>query len=167
MIEGEGEKRKICQDLFEHTTKNKEEIQKKKFQKHSQRNHFFEKASQKGNWQTNIFRRENKEERIPFFFKRVVDSEKHKNKRKEKTNDKNRQNHRKSQKEKFKNRERNKNLYFLNQKIAEGKKSRKTKRDKNISTQKEKLAINKNRNKKQKDGKHAEIIRKRRKIKEV
>ena len=45
----------------------------------------FEKASHKGNWQTNIFRRENKEERFPFFFwKRVVDSEKNKNKRKEK-----------------------------------------------------------------------------------
>ena len=45
-------KEKICQDLFEHTTKNKEEIQKTKFQKHSKRNHFFEKASHKGNWQT-------------------------------------------------------------------------------------------------------------------
>ena len=46
MIEGEGEReRKIMSRFFffEHTTKNKEEIQKTKFQKHSKRNHFLKK----------------------------------------------------------------------------------------------------------------------------
>ena len=53
--------------FFEHTTKNKEEIQKNKVSKTFKKKPFFEKASLKGNWQTNNSRRENKEERFPFF----------------------------------------------------------------------------------------------------
>ena len=49
---------------------------KNKVSKTFKKKPFFEKASHKGNWQTNIFRRENKEERFPFFWKWVVDSEK-------------------------------------------------------------------------------------------
>ena len=77
-------KEKICQDLFEHTTKNKEEIQKTKFQKHSKRNLFLKKLPIKEIGK-HFF--DDKEEIIPFFL-RVVDSEKHKNKRKEERNDK-------------------------------------------------------------------------------
>ena len=45
MIEGEGEREKknYVKILFELTTKNKEEIPKTKFQKHSKRNHFLKK----------------------------------------------------------------------------------------------------------------------------
>ena len=60
-------KEKICQDLFDHTTKNKEDIQKTKFQKHSKRNHFLKKLPIKEIGKQVFFRRENKEERFPFF----------------------------------------------------------------------------------------------------
>ena len=78
-------KEKICQDLVEHTTKNKEEIQKTKFQKHAKRNHFLKKLPIKEIGKQIFFDEKTRKRDFHFFFeKKVVDSEKYKNKRKEK-----------------------------------------------------------------------------------
>ena len=55
--------------------------------------------------------------------------------------------------------------FFFKKKNEEGKKSRKTKRQKNIDPKREMSDQKRTETKKQKDGKHAGIIQKRRKIK--
>ena len=132
-------KEKICQDLFEHTSKNNEEIFFK-VSKTFTKEPFFEKASHNGNWETHIFRRENKEDSFPCFWKRVADSEntkKKKNKRKEK-NKKKEERHdkkhtQKNQKGKSSEIEKEIRNLFFSKKIAEGQK-KKTKRQENMDT---------------------------------
>ena len=72
MIEGEGERRKnMSRFFFEHTTKNKEEIQKTKFQKHSKRNHFLKKLPIKEIGKQIIFDEKTRKRDFHFFEKEL------------------------------------------------------------------------------------------------
>ena len=115
-------KEKICQDLFEHTTKNKEEIQKKKFEKHSQKNHFLKKLLTKEIGKHIFFDEKTRKIAFHVFEKELQTAKTHKkkNKRKEK-NKKGRKDtikntQKKPKRKKFKNRERNKKPFLQKKK---------------------------------------------------